>query len=70
MLSRLDMLEEALCNALAIALDVYIPTLVAVGHPAQELPPHGKHDRFDRTKVHYGRWRELKLSEEAEKGAR
>jgi len=32
-----------------------------VGHPAQELPPHGKHDRFDPTKVHYGKWGELKL---------
>ncbi len=62
-----DILEETLCDALAIPLDVRIPTLVAVGHPVQQLPPHGKHDRFDRTKVHYGRWGELKLSEEAEK---
>jgi len=57
-----NLCEEALHDALAIPLeDVRIPTLVAVGHPAQELPPHGKHDRFDRTKVHYGQWRELKL---------
>jgi nitroreductase len=55
------MLEEALCDALAIPpKDVRIPALVAVGHPAQELPPHGKHDRFDRTKVHYGKWGNLK----------
>jgi len=53
--------EEALCDALAIPLNARIPTLVAVGHPAQELPPHGKHDRFDRTRVHYGKWGELKL---------
>jgi nitroreductase len=57
-----DLCEEALHDALAIPLDdVRIPALVAVGHPAQELPPHGKHDRFDRTKVHYGKWGELKL---------
>ena len=57
-----DLLEEALQDALAIPLDdVRIPALVAVGHPAQELAPHGKHDRFDRTRVHYGNWGELKL---------
>jgi len=49
--------EEALCDALAIPRDdIRIPALVAIGHPAQELPPHGKHDRFDRTKIHYGKW--------------
>lgn len=35
---------------------IRIPALVAVGHPAQKLPPHSKDDRFDVTKVHYGRW--------------
>ena len=35
---------------------IRIPALVAVGHPAAALPPHGRHDRFDPTKVHYGRW--------------
>jgi hypothetical protein len=35
---------------------IRIPALVAVGHPAQEPSPHGKHDRFDVRKVHYGRW--------------
>jgi nitroreductase len=35
---------------------IHIPALVAVGHPAQELPPHGRDDRFDATRVHYGRW--------------
>jgi nitroreductase len=58
--------EETLHDALAIPLDdVRIPTLVAVGHPApkakKQLRPHGKHDRFDRTKVHYGKWGELRL---------
>ena len=50
--------EEMLHEALHIPreLKVRIPALIAVGHPAQERPPHGKHDRFDRTKVHYGLW--------------
>jgi nitroreductase len=56
-----DLCEEALCDELGIPRNVRIPALVAVGHPAQELPPHGKHDRFDRTKVHYGRWGQRKL---------
>jgi nitroreductase len=57
-----DLLEEALCDALAIPYeDVRIAALVAIGHSAQELPPHGKHDRFDRTKVHYGKWGNRRL---------
>ncbi len=57
-----NLCEEALQDALAIPLkDVSIPALVVVGHPAQELPPHGKHDRFDHTKVHYGKWGNLKM---------
>lgn len=52
-----DRCEEVLQDALAIANnDVRIPTLVALGYPDQELPPHGMHDRFDRTRVHYGKW--------------
>jgi len=57
-----NMLEETLRDALAVPHeDVRIASLVAVGHPAQELPPHGKHDRFDRTKVHYNKWGNRKL---------
>jgi nitroreductase len=55
-----NLLEESLHDSLGIPMDVRIPTLVAIGHPAQELPPHGKHDRLVRTKVHYDRWGELK----------
>lgn len=52
-----DRCEEMLHDALAIpGEDIRIPALVAVGHPAQELPPHGRHDRFDPTRVHYGSW--------------
>jgi nitroreductase len=35
---------------------IRISALVAVGHPAKEPPPHGRHDRFDAGKVHYGCW--------------
>jgi nitroreductase len=56
-----NMCEEMLHDALGVPLSVRIPALVALGHPGEELPPHGKHDRFDRTKVHYGKWGELKL---------
>ena len=56
-----NMCEEMLHDALGVPLNVRIPALVAFGHPGEELPPHGKHDRFDHTKVHYGKWGELKL---------
>jgi len=61
------MAEEMLHEALHIPkeLGVRIPALVAVGYPNEVRPPHGKHDRFDRTKVHYGLWENRKLEDEA-----
>jgi nitroreductase len=56
-----DMCEEMLHDAANIPMNVRIPLLVALGHPAEELPAHGKHDRFDSTKVHYEKWGNLKL---------
>jgi nitroreductase len=58
-----DMAEEMLHDALHIPteLGVRIPALIAVGYPAKERRPHGRHDRFDRTKVHYGTWENRKL---------
>lgn len=53
-----DQTEALLREALSIPEHVRIPTILAVGHPAEEPPPHGKHDRFVRTKVHYGKWGE------------
>jgi nitroreductase len=60
-----DMCEEFLHEALHIPTqrNVRIPTLVAVGHPDQERPPHGRHDRFDAKKVHYDRWGGQELEE-------
>ncbi len=52
-----DRCEEAFYNALHVQRDgVRIPLLLAIGHPAEELPPHGKHDRFDPARVHYDKW--------------
>lgn len=55
-----DICEETLHDALAIPYDVRIPALIAIGYPNQQLPPHGREDRFDPVKVHYGRWGERK----------
>ena len=59
--------EEMLHDALHIPreLNVRIPALITVGYPAEERRAHGKHDRFDRTKVHYGLWEGRELSGEA-----
>jgi len=51
-----NMVEERLHDELRIPLDVRIPILVSVGHPAENPPPHGRHDRYDPLKVHYGVW--------------
>lgn len=55
-----DQTEALLREALGIPPHIRIPTMLAIGHPAEERRPHGKHDRFVRTKVHYGTWGELK----------
>ena len=55
-----DQTEALVREALSIPPHIRIPTMLAIGHPAEERPPHGKHDRFVRTKVHYGKWGELK----------
>lgn len=51
-----DMLEEYLHDVLRIPPDVRMPVLVAVGHPAEHPPPHGRHDRYNPLKVHHGVW--------------
>jgi nitroreductase len=51
--------EALLRDALGIPPHIRIPTMLAIGYPAEERPPHGKHDRFVGTKVHYGKWGEL-----------
>ena len=56
-----ELCEEYLCDALSITPGIRIPALVAIGHPAQDRPPHGRHDRWDATKVHYGKWEQRKF---------
>jgi nitroreductase len=51
-----SMFEETVRDSLAIPIDVRVVALVAVGYPAKQPAPHSKEDRFDPTKVHYGRW--------------
>jgi nitroreductase len=57
-----NMVEEYLHDTLNIPMSVRIPTVLALGHPAEQPAPHGKDDRYNRTKVHYGKWGELKLA--------
>ena len=56
-----SMFEEAVRDSLAIPIDVRIVALLALGYPAKEPVPHSREDRFDPTKVHYGRWENRKL---------
>lgn len=50
--------EEMLHDSLHIPvqLGLRIPILITVGYPAEERPPHGREDRFDQNKIHYGVW--------------
>lgn len=57
-----DLLQEAL--HIPAQRNVRIPALIAVGHPAEERPSHGKEDRYDETKVHHGLWEERDLGGE------
>lgn len=52
--------EALLKDALDVPEHIRIPTMLAIGYPDEDLPPHGKHDRFARGKVHYGKWGELR----------
>jgi nitroreductase len=58
-----DLLQEAL--HIPPQRHVRIPAIIAVGHPAEERPPHSRADRYDRTKVHYGLWEEMELGGES-----
>ena len=50
--------ESLLKDAVGAPAHIRIPTMLAIGYPAEEPPPHGKDDRFARGKVHYGKWGE------------
>ncbi|MGQ9568519.1 MAG: nitroreductase family protein [Anaerolineae bacterium] len=52
--------EATLREMLAIPEEVRIASLVAVGYSAHEVPPHEKDLHFDRTRVHYEQWGNLR----------
>ena len=56
-----QILEERLRDRLQLPPTVKPVALVALGHPADPLPPHTANERFDRAKVHYGVWGNQKL---------
>ena len=53
--------EELLRDALKVPHGFRALSLVCLGHPAKEPAPHTKKERYDKTRVHYGNWRDLKL---------
>jgi nitroreductase len=55
------LVEETARDALAIPGNVRVASLIALGYPVEERPPHTKEERFDPLKVHYGRWEKRKL---------
>lgn len=56
-----SMFEESVRDSLRIPIEVRVVALVAVGHPAKQPVAYTKEDRFDPTKVHYGRWENRNL---------
>jgi nitroreductase len=53
--------EEVLREALKVPDGFRALSLVCVGHAAKEPAAHSKEERYDKTRVHYGNWRNLKL---------
>lgn len=54
-----DLAEAWMHDRLGIPPNMRIPTLIAVGRPAERPLPHSKKDRWDRSRVHYERWENL-----------
>lgn len=53
--------EDLLRDALKVPSGFRALSLVCLGHPAKESTPHGREDRYDKTRVHFGDWNRLKL---------
>jgi nitroreductase len=51
--------EELMKEALQVPDGFRALSLVCLGHPAKMVVPHTKDQRYDRTRVHLGTWREL-----------
>lgn len=52
--------EELMKDALKVPAGLRALSLVCLGHSAKMVVPHTKDERYDKTRVHYGNWRELK----------
>ncbi len=53
--------EELMQEALKVPHGFSALSLVCLGHTAKMVVPHTKDERYDKTRVHYGDWRTLKL---------
>lgn len=53
--------EELMRDALKVPSGFRALSLVCLGHTAKMVVPHTKDERYDRTRVHYGDWSNLKL---------
>jgi nitroreductase len=52
--------EELMKDALKVPAGFRALSLVCLGHPVKMVVPHTKDERYNKTRVHYGTWRELK----------
>jgi nitroreductase len=52
--------EELMRDALKVPSGFRALSLVCLGHPAKMSVPHTKDERYDKSRVHYGNWRNLK----------
>ncbi|HUV73906.1 MAG TPA: nitroreductase family protein [Anaerolineae bacterium] len=52
--------EQLMKDALEVPAGFRALSLVCLGHPAKMVVPHTKDERYNKTRVHYGTWRELK----------
>jgi nitroreductase len=53
--------EELMREALKVPHGFRALSLVCLGHTAKMVVPHTKDERYDKTRIHYGDWRTLKL---------
>jgi len=53
--------EGLMRDALKVPSGFRALSLVCLGHTAKMVVPHTKDERYDRTRVHYGDWSNLKL---------
>jgi nitroreductase len=52
--------EDLMKKALKVPEGFRALSLVCLGHPAKMVVPHTEDERYNKTRVHYGNWRNLK----------